>query len=78
MYVRMFEDLRKAPGDNPTIGIILCSDKDATLVKYSVLNESAQLFASAYKLILPTESQLREVVEQQKEVFQRLPDQESA
>lgn len=72
MYVRMFEDLRKIPGDNPTIGIILCSEKDATLVKYSVLDESTQLFASSYRLVLPTEQELSRAVEQQKEVFHRL------
>lgn len=58
MYVRMFEDLKKVPGDNPTIGIILCSQKDETLVKYSVLEENKQLFASSYRLVLPTEEDL--------------------
>jgi len=58
MYVRMFEDLRKVPGDNPTIGIILCSEKDATLVKYSVLEENKQLFASTYRTVLPTDEEL--------------------
>lgn len=58
MYVRMFEDLRKVPGDNPTIGIVLCTEKDATLVKYSVLEENKQLFASTYQLVLPTEEEL--------------------
>ena len=48
----------KGEGDNPTIGIILCTDKDQTIVKYSVLNESRQLFASKYKLYLPTEEEL--------------------
>lgn len=55
MYVRMWEDLKKIPGDNPTIGIILCSSKDETLVKYSVLDENRQLFASSYRLVLPSE-----------------------
>ena len=72
MYVRMFEDLRKLPGDNPTIGVILCSEKDATLVRYSVLNESSTLFASQYRLVLPTEQELANAVEQQKDVFHRL------
>jgi len=72
MYVRMFEDLRKVPGDNPTIGIILCSEKDTTLVKYSILQDSTQLFASQYRLVLPTEQELALAVEQQKEVFHRL------
>ena len=74
MYVRMFENLRKIKGDNPTIGIILCAEKDATLVKYSVLEESTQLFASTYRLVLPTEKELSRAVEQQKELFHRMQD----
>ncbi|MCP4160490.1 MAG: DUF1016 domain-containing protein, partial [Deltaproteobacteria bacterium] len=58
MYVRMFDDLKRGEGDNPTIGIILCSDKEETLVRYSVLKESQQLFASKYRLVLPTEEEL--------------------
>ena len=58
MYVRMFDDLKRGEDDNPTIGIILCADKDATIAKYSVLSESRQVFASKYKLILPTEEEL--------------------
>lgn len=55
MYVRMFDDLKRAQDDNPTIGIILCTDKDETIVKYSVLNDSRQIFASKYMTVLPTE-----------------------
>ncbi len=58
MYVRIFEDTKKVFGDNPTIGIILCSQKDETLVKYSVLEENKQLFASSYRLVLPSEEEL--------------------
>jgi predicted nuclease of restriction endonuclease-like (RecB) superfamily len=58
MYLRMFDDLKKLPADNPTIGIILCTEKDDTLVKYSVLDENKQLFASRYKLFLPSEDEL--------------------
>lgn len=58
MYVRIFEDKVKPQGDNPTIGIILCSKKDSTVVKYSVLNKSKRLFASKYMLYLPTEEEL--------------------
>jgi predicted nuclease of restriction endonuclease-like (RecB) superfamily len=58
MYVRMFDDLKRGEGDNPTIGIILCADKDETMAKYSVLSESRQIFASKYKFILPTEEEL--------------------
>ena len=58
MYVRMFDDLKRGEDDNPTIGIILCTDKDETIVKYSVLSENRQIFASKYMLILPTEEEL--------------------
>jgi len=58
MYVRMYDDLKRGEDDNPTVGIILCSEKDASMVKYSVLNENKQLFASRYQLVLPTEEEL--------------------
>ncbi len=63
MYVRMFNDLEKSDSDNPTIGIILCSSKDETVVKYSVLAENKNLFASEYMTYLPTEEQLKELIE---------------
>jgi predicted nuclease of restriction endonuclease-like (RecB) superfamily len=63
MYVRMYNDLEKAENDNPTIGIILCTDKDITVVKYSVLNENENLFVSKYQLYLPTEEELRVEIE---------------
>ena len=59
MYVRMFDDLRRGPEDGPTVGIILCAQKDASVVRYSVLQGSEQLFASKYKLVLPSEEELR-------------------
>lgn len=59
MYVRMFDSIKKGDDDNPTIGIIFCSDKDESIVKYSVLNESEQIFASKYKTFLPTEEELQ-------------------
>ncbi|MDF1684841.1 MAG: PDDEXK nuclease domain-containing protein [Legionellaceae bacterium] len=65
MYVRMFDELKRGKDDNPTLGIILCADKDETLVKYSVLNESKQIFASKYKTVLPTESELTHFIEQE-------------
>ncbi len=65
MYVRMFDDLKRGEDDNPTIGIILCNDKEETLVRYSVLKESEQLFASKYRLILPTEEELKEELERE-------------
>jgi hypothetical protein len=55
---RMFDTLKRGEDDNPTIGIILCSEKDETIVKYSVLKESRQIFASKYKTVLPTEDEL--------------------
>ena len=71
MYVRLYEDQRKNPGDNPTIGLILCTDKDETVVKYSVLNESSQLFASQYRLVLPTEEELRREIERERDLVVR-------
>lgn len=58
MYVRMYDDLKRGPEDNPTVGIILCATKDASVVRYSVLHENEQLFASKYRLVLPTEEEL--------------------
>jgi DUF1016 N-terminal domain/YhcG PDDEXK nuclease domain len=66
MYVRMYEDLHKLPGDNPTIGLILCTEKEATVVKYSVLNGSENLFASRYKSVLPTEDELKIEIERER------------
>lgn len=63
MYIRMFDDLKKQEDDNPTIGIIFCTDKDETIVKYSVLNESEQIFASKYMTVLPTVEELKEELE---------------
>lgn len=63
MYVRMFDEIQKAENDNPTIGIILCSSKDEAFVKYSVLAENKNLFASEYINYLPTEKQLKELIE---------------
>ena len=63
MYIRMFDDLKRQSDDNPTIGIIFCTDKDETMVKYSVLNESKQIFASKYMTVLPTVEELRNELE---------------
>lgn len=71
MYVRLYEDRHKNPGDNPTIGLILCTGKDATVVKYSVLSESKQLFASQYRLVLPTEEELRQEIERERDLAVR-------
>lgn len=72
MYVRLFEDRVKSDGDNPTIGIILCTEKDETVVRYSVLNDRRQLFASRYKLYLPSEQELVAEIEREKEIMRRL------
>jgi predicted nuclease of restriction endonuclease-like (RecB) superfamily len=66
MYVRMYNDLYKIEGDNPTIGIILCSEKTEAVVKYSVLSESQQLFASKYLLFLPSEAELKAELERER------------
>jgi len=69
MYVRMFDDLKKQHDDNPTIGIILCAEKDETIVKYSVLKDNEQLFASKYLLYLPTEQELIAEIEREKRMI---------
>lgn len=63
--------MAKGSDDNPTVGLILCTEKDHTVVKYSVLNESHRLFASKYRLYLPTEEQLRAEVERERETIVR-------
>ena len=67
MYVRLFEDKIKPAEDNPTIGIILCAHKEETVVKYSVLNDKKNLFASKYQLYLPTEKELKLEIERERE-----------
>jgi len=70
MYVRMYDDLKKNEDDNPTIGILLCSQKDETIVKYSVLNDKNNLFASKYLLYLPKEEELIKLIEQDRLNFE--------
>lgn len=69
MYVRMYDELKRTDGDNPTIGILLCSETDADIARYSILKGNEQIFATKYKLYLPTEEQLRNEIEKQKEIF---------
>jgi len=69
MYIRMYDDLVKMPEDNPTLGIVLCTETDEDIARYSVLHGNEQLFASKYKLYLPTEEQLRAEIETQKQFF---------
>ncbi|MFR3875356.1 MAG: PDDEXK nuclease domain-containing protein [Clostridia bacterium] len=70
MYVRMYDELKKAKDDNPTIGILLCTDTDADVARYSVLHGNEQLFATKYKTYLPTEEQLKAEIESQKAIFE--------
>ena len=63
MYVNMYDDLEKNESDNPTIGIILCTDKDETIVKYSHINSKDNLFVSKYQLYLPSEEELKREIE---------------
>ena len=77
MYVRMYDDLKRLKGDNPAIGILLCTETDKTIAKYSVLSENKQLFASKYLSYLPTEEELAAEIERQK-VLLKLSDKPSA
>ena len=69
MYVRMFDELKRVDGDNPTIGIVLCSETDEDIARYSVLKGNEQLFASKYMAYLPTKEELKREIEKQKEFF---------
>ena len=69
MYIRMYDELKRSEGDNPTIGIVLCSDTDDDIARYSVMHGNEQLFASKYKLYLPTEEELKAEIETQKAMF---------
>ena len=73
-YVRIYDEHRKSSDDNPTIGLILCSEKNETIAKYSVLKDSKQLFASKYLHYLPTEEELRRELERERAVLNELPD----
>jgi len=70
MYVRMYDDLKRGAEDNPTVGIILCASKDASVVRYSVLHENEQLFASKYRLVLPSEEELRAELERDRALLE--------
>lgn len=69
MYIRMYDELKRSEGDNPTIGIVLCSDTDDDIARYSVMHGNEQLFASKYRLYLPTEEELKAEIETQKAMF---------
>ena len=69
MYVRMYDELKCTEGDNPTIGIVLCSETDEDIARYSILKGNEQLFATKYKLYLPTEEQLGKEIKHQKDLY---------
>lgn len=69
MYVRMYDERVRGEGDNPTIGILLCSETDDDIARYSVLHDNTQLYASKYMLYMPTEEELRNEIERQKHFF---------
>ena len=69
MYVRMYDELKCQEGDNPTLGILLCSETDEDIARYSVLHDNDRLFMSKYLTYLPTKERLRAEIEQQKEIF---------
>lgn len=69
-YVRMFDDIYKAKDDNPTIGLILCTERNEAVAKYSVLNDGKQIFASKYMLFLPTEDELKIEIERERNLIE--------
>ncbi|MDE5742913.1 MAG: DUF1016 domain-containing protein, partial [Bacteroidales bacterium] len=69
MYVRIYDERIRGEDDNPTIGIVLCSETDEDIARYSVLHDSDRLFASKYMLCMPTEDELRQEIERQKAFF---------
>lgn len=73
-YIRIFDELQKGDDDNPTIGIILCSEKNEAIAKYSVLNDGKQLFASKYQLTLPTAEELERYIENERRKYEERED----
>ena len=69
MYVRMFDELKRGEGHNPTIGIVLCSETSKDMARYSILKGNEQLFATKYKLLLPTPEELQAEIENQKQIY---------
>ena len=69
MYVRMYDELKRTEGDNPTLGIVLCSETDTDIAKFSILKGNEQIFASKYRIYLPTEQELKEEIERQKALY---------
>ena len=73
-YIRIFDELQKGEDDNPTIGIILCSEKNEAIAKYSVLNDGKQLFASKYQFTLPTAEELQKYIENERRKYEERED----
>jgi len=74
-YVRLYDEQYKGTDDNPTIGLVLCSEKSEAVVKYSVLSDQKQLFASKYMIHLPSEEELKQELERERaSVQQQLAD----
>ena len=69
MYIRMYDELKRTAGDNPTLGIVLCADTDEDIARYSILKGNEQLFATKYKLYLPSDDELRREIKRQKEIY---------
>ena len=69
MYLQMYDKMKKGPDDNPTIGIILCTETDSDVARYSTLAKNDQMFAAKHKLYLPNEEDLRREIERQKELY---------
>ncbi len=70
MYIRMYDELKKEEGNNPTIGLLLCADTSTDLARYSILKESKQLYAAKYLTYLPSEEELSREIREQKEFFE--------
>ncbi len=69
MYIRMYDELKCTEGDNPTIGLLLCSETSKDLARYSILKDSKQIYAAKYLTYLPTKEQLAAEINKQKEIF---------
>jgi hypothetical protein len=69
-YIRMYDDLFTVEDDNPTIGLILCAEKNETIAKYSVLKDNKNLFASKYMLYLPTEEELARELQRERKLIE--------
>lgn len=69
MYVRMYDKLKTNDGDNPTVGLILCSETSSDMAQYSILNDSKQIYQAKYLTFLPTKEELAKEIEKQKEIF---------